>query len=41
MMGYYYNMMGFGSGVGGITMILLWILLVLAIIALWKYINKK
>lgn len=40
MMGYYYNTMGFGPGVGGLTMILLWILLVLAIVALWKYINS-
>ena len=41
MMGYYYNMMDFGNGVGSITMILLWIVLVLGIVALWKYISKK
>lgn len=41
MMSAYYNMMGFGSGVGSITMLLLLILLVLGIIALAKYISKK
>jgi len=38
MIGYYNNMMGFG---GGITMILVWILLILGIAALWKYVSKK
>lgn len=41
MMSAYYNMMGFGSGIGSITMLLLWILLVLGIVALAKYISKK
>lgn len=41
MMGYYYNMMGFGPGFGGLTMLLLWVALVLAIIALVKYIKNK
>lgn len=39
MMSYYYGMMG--SGIGGITIILVWILLVLGIAALWKYLMKK
>ena len=41
MMNYYYSMMGFGSGYGGITTLLLWVVLILSIIALWKYISKK
>jgi hypothetical protein len=41
MMSYYYNMMGFGSGFGWLTMLLLWILILLGIVALWKYISKK
>lgn len=41
MMSDYYNMMGFGSGIGSITMLLLWILLVLGIVSLVKYISKK
>lgn len=40
MMGYY-SMMGFGSGIGGITVILLWVLMILGIVALWKYVSKK
>lgn len=38
-----YNMMGVGSGagIGGITLILLWILMGLGIAALWKYISKR
>ncbi len=39
MMGYYYGMMGYG--LGGITMILFWVLMILAIAALWKYLSKK
>lgn len=37
------NMMGYGTGagVGGITLILLWILMGLGIAALWKYIAKR
>jgi hypothetical protein len=41
MMGYYSNMMGFGSGFGSLTILLLWIVLILGIVALVKYINKK
>lgn len=41
MMGYYSNMMGFGAGFGSLTILLLWILLVLTIVALVKYISKK
>lgn len=39
MMNYYTNMMY--GGVGFFTMVLFWILLVLGIVALWKYISKK
>lgn len=39
MMNYYYNMMG--GGFGGITTILVWILIIMGIAALWKYLNKK
>lgn len=39
MMGYYFNnMMGYG---GSLTLILVWIVLILGIVALWKYITKK
>jgi hypothetical protein len=41
MMSAYYNMMGFGSGFGSITILLLWVVLVLSIVALVKYISKK
>ncbi|MEK7620089.1 MAG: hypothetical protein AAB413_02520 [Patescibacteria group bacterium] len=41
MMGYYSSMMGFGSGFGSVTILLLWILVVLGIVALVKYIGKK
>lgn len=41
MMSAYYNMMGFGSGIGSITMLLLLVLVVLGIVALGKYISKK
>ncbi len=39
MMGYYYNMMG--TGISGITTLLVWILLILGIAALWKFLTKK
>jgi hypothetical protein len=38
---FFNGMMGFGSGFGGITVILLWIMMILGIAALWKYVNKK
>lgn len=42
MMGFPYNMMGYGgSGTFAITLILLWVLMALGIAALWKYIAKK
>lgn len=41
MMSFYSNMMGFGSGFGALTILLLWILVILGIIALVKYIGKK
>ena len=32
--------MGFGSGIGWITMLLVWVTLGFAIAALWKYLKK-
>ncbi len=40
MMGFYSNMMGFGS-IGGLTILLLWVLMIFGIVALVKYIGKK
>lgn len=37
----YYGMSGYGGGVGLITVLLFWTLMVLGIAALWKYITKK
>ena len=41
MMGWYGNMMGFGAGFGTVTVVLLWALMILGIVALWKYVSKK
>lgn len=50
MMNYFYNMMGYGNGYGtgfgfgigsSITMLLCWVLMILGIVALWKYISGK
>jgi len=41
MMGFYSNMMGFGSGFGPLAILLLWVLMILGIVALVKYIGKK
>ncbi len=41
MMNYFYGMMGYGAGYGLFTTLLLWVLIVLGIVALWKYISKK
>jgi hypothetical protein len=41
MMNSFYGMMGYGAGYGWLTTLLLWILIVLGIVALWKYISKK
>ena len=37
------NIMGFGSGIGLVTMLLFWVLMGFAIAALWKYLagSKK
>ncbi len=37
----FYGMMGYGVGYGWLTTLLLWILIILSIVALWKYISKK
>lgn len=36
----FYGMMSYGVGFGLLTTLLLWIVLVLGIVALWKYISK-
>jgi len=42
MMNYAYGgMMGYGSSIGTITIALLWVLMGLGIVALWKYISRK
>lgn len=41
MMNSFYGMMGYGSGVGLVTLLALWVLIGLGIAALLKYLTKK